>query len=323
MAQDLYATLGVPKDAEADAIKKAYRKLAGQLHPDKNPGDKKKEDRFKQVNHAYDVLGDDKKRKLYDEFGEEGLREGFDAEKVRAYKEWQSRQGRGGGRAAHYGGQPVDLEDLFQGGHEGQGGPGGFGDLFGDLIGRTRGRRGPTKGPDLESEITIDFGSAVRGATLQLHPNGQATTPVTVRIPAGADEGSRVRIAGHGAPSNTGGPPGDLVLTIHVTPHPHFRREGDDLHLDLPLTVAEAFHGAKVRVPTVDGSVSMKVPERTQSGSTLRLRGKGVARKGRTAGDLYVHFLIQIPKEGGPELTELIDRLSGFQEGDPRADIKL
>jgi len=113
------------------------------------------------------------------------------------------------------------------------------------------------------------------------------------------------------------------VLTIHVTQHPHFRRDGDDLHLDLPVTVAEAFHGAKVRVPTVDGSVSMKVPERTQSGSTVRLRGKGVARKGRTAGDLYVHFLIQIPKDGGPELAEAIDRLSGFQEGDPRQDIKL
>jgi curved DNA-binding protein len=322
MAQDLYATLGVPRDADADAIKKAYRKLAGQLHPDKNPGDKKKEERFKHVNHAYDVLGDDKKRKLYDEFGEDGLREGFDAEKVRAYKQWSSRQG-GGGRAGSYGaggGQPVDLEDLFQGG---QAGAGGFGDMFGDLLGRSRGRRGPTKGPDLESEITIDFASSLRGATLELHPNGQASTPVTVRIPAGADEGSRVRIAGQGAPSNTGGPRGDLVLTIHVTPHPHFRRDGDDLHLDLPVTVAEAFHGAKVRVPTVDGSVSMKVPEHTQSGSTVRLRGKGVARKGRTAGDLYVHFLIQIPTDGGPELAEAIDRLSGFQEGDPREDIKL
>jgi curved DNA-binding protein len=329
MPQDLYATLGVPRDADAEAIKKAYRKLAGQLHPDKNPGDKKKEDRFKQVNHAYDVLGDGKKRKLYDEFGEDGLREGFDAEKVRAYKDWSSRQGRGGGRAASYGGQPVDLEDLFQGGQGGMGGAagaggaGGFGDLFGDLLGRSQRRRGPAKGPDLESEITIDFGSSLRGATLELHPNGQATTPVTVRIPAGADEGSRVRIAGQGAPSNTGGPRGDLVLTIHVTPHPQFRREGDDLHLQLPLTVAEAFHGAKVRVPTVDGSVSMKVPEGSQSGSTVRLRGKGVARKGRPAGDLYVHFLIQIPKEGGQELTEVIDRLAGFQSGDPRAEIKL
>jgi curved DNA-binding protein len=325
MAQDLYATLGVPKDADADTIKKAYRKLAGQLHPDKNPGDKKKEERFKHVNHAYDVLGDAKKRKLYDEFGEDALREGFDAEKVRAYKDWQSRQG---GRAGSYGSQPVDLEDLFRQGGMGGGvgggeAGGGFGDLFGDLIGRSRGRRGPSKGPDLESEITIDFASAVRGATLELHPNGQASSPVTVRIPAGADEGSRVRIAGQGAPSNSGGPRGDLVLTIHVTPHSHFRRDGDDLHLDLPVTVAEAFHGAKVRVPTVDGSVSMKVPEHTQSGSKVRLRGKGVARKGREAGDLYVHFLVQIPIQGGSELTKVIGELAQFQPDDPRADIKL
>jgi curved DNA-binding protein len=318
MAQDLYATLGVPRDADSEVIKKAYRKLAGELHPDKNPGDKKKEERFKLVNHAYEVLHNAKKRKLYDEFGEEGLREGFDAEKARAYKAWSARQAYGGRPSSTYGGQPVDLEDLFQGG----GGNNNFGDLFGDLIGRQR-RRGPVKGADLESEVTIDFGSAVRGATLELHPSGAEGAPVTVRIPAGADEGSRVRIAGHGAPSNSGGPRGDLVLTIHVTAHPHFRREGDDLHLDLPVTVAEAFHGAKVRVPTVDGSVAMKVPEHTQSGSTVRLRGKGVIRKGRPAGDLYVHFLVQIPTEGGAELKQAVDRLAAFQNGDPREAIKL
>jgi len=207
MAQDLYATLGVPRDADADAIKKAYRKLAGQLHPDKNPGDKKKEERFKHVNHAYDVLGDDKKRKVYDEFGEEGLREGFDAEKVRAYKQWSSRQGGGGGggggRAGSYGGgggQPVDLEDLFRGGQGGQAGAGGFGDMFGDLLGRSRGRRGPTKGPDLESEITIDFASSLHGATLELHPNGQTSSPVTVRIPAGPTRAAACASPGRAPP---------------------------------------------------------------------------------------------------------------------------
>ncbi len=321
MAQDLYATLGVPRDADGDAIKKAYRKLAGELHPDQNPGDKKKEERFKLVNHAYEVLHNAKKRKLYDEFGEDGLREGFDAEKARAYKAWSARQayaGRAGGGTPYGSSGAVDLDDLFQGG----GGGGNFGDLFGDLIGRQR-RRGPVKGADLESEVTIDFASAVRGATLELHPAGSDGAPVTVRIPAGADEGSRVRIAGHGAPSNSGGPKGDLVLTIHVTAHPHFRREGDDLHLDLPVTVAEAFHGAKVRVPTVDGTVAMKVPPHTQSGSTVRLRGKGVARKGRDAGDLYVHFLVRLPTEGGAELDDAINRLAAFQSDDPRQDIKL
>jgi len=320
MAEDLYAVLGVPKNAEADAIKKAYRKLASQLHPDKNPGNKAAEARFKQATHAYEVLSDGKKRRVYDEFGEEGLREGFDPERVRAYRQWSSRQGRGGAAEGPGGfqGQTVDLEELFGGGG---GGGGGFGDLFGDLMGRGRRPRGPTKGADLESEVTIDFASALHGATLELHPQGEGGNPVTVRIPAGANDGSRVRIAGQGAPSPNGGPRGDLVLTLHVTPHPHFRRERDDLHLDLPITIPEAYHGAKVRVPTVEGSVSLKVPEHTQSGHVVRLRGKGVARKGRAPGDLYVHFLVQIPKEGGSDVAKLVDALGQYQSEDPRRDI--
>jgi curved DNA-binding protein len=326
MADDLYTVLGVAKTAEQDAIKKAYRKLAGQLHPDKNPGNKQLEERFKQVNHAYDVLGNAKKRKLYDEFGEEGLREGFDAERVRAYRNWSANQGQGrvsggGGRVSSQGfpgGQP-DLESIFGA----NAGGAGFGDLFGDLVGRSRRQRGPVKGPDLESEVTLDFASALRGAMLELHPQGDAGAPVSVRVPAGAADGSRVRIPGQGGPSPNGGAKGDLMLTVHVTPHAHFRREGDDLHLDLPLTIAEAFKGAKVRVPTVDGSVTMTVPERTQSGSVLRLRGKGVARKGRSPGDLFVHFLVQVPKEGGDEVARLVDEIAAFQTEDPRADIHL
>lgn len=319
MAEDLYTILGVPKNASAETIKKAYRKLAGKLHPDKNPGDKKIEDRFKQVNHAHEVLSDAKKRTLYDEFGEEGLREGFDPERVRAYRQWSTRQARGAPPGGRYVGEPQDLEDLFSGGGA------GFGDLFGDVIGRTRRHRGPTKGADLESEITIDFGSALRGTTVELHSQRSGSSPVTVRIPAGAAEGSRVRIPGQGGPSPNGGPNGDLVLTTHVTPHPYFRREGDDLHLDLPIAVAEAYHGAKVKVPTVDGAVTLKVPERTQSGNVVRLRGKGVARKGRDPGDLFVHFLIRIPTDGRPEVGELIERLAKLEEdaGDPRKDIVL
>ncbi|MGD0526519.1 MAG: J domain-containing protein [Polyangiaceae bacterium] len=325
MADDLYSVLGVAKGADADAIKKAYRKLAGKLHPDKNPGNKKAEETFKKVNHAYDVLGDAKKRKLYDEFGEDGLREGFDPERVRNYRDWSARQGggrSGGGMPGGFpGGQTVDLEDLFS--QAGQGGGGGFGDLFGDMMNRSRRQRGPVKGPDLESEVTIDFASAVRGATLELHPQGTGGGPVTVRIPAGADEGSRVRIPGQGGASPSGGAKGDLVLTIHVTPHPHFRREGDDLHLDLPLTLGEAYHGARIKVPTLDGAVTLKVPEHTQSGGVLRLRGKGVSKKGRPAGDLYVHFLVQVPTDASPEVAKLIDELATHQPADPRADIRL
>jgi curved DNA-binding protein len=195
-----------------------------------------------------------------------------------------------------------------------------MGDMFGDLFGRTRRARGPMKGPDLESEITIDFASAVRGATLELRPQGTGSEPVTVRIPAGAHEGSRVRIQGHGGPSPNSGPRGDLILELHVTPHPFFRREGDDLHVDLPLTIVEAYRGAKVRVPTVDGAVSLKVPEHSQTGNVMRLRGKGVAKKGKNPGDLYVHFLVHIPTQG---LDALLPELEKLQPDDPRKDIKL
>jgi curved DNA-binding protein len=310
MADDLYSVLGVARGADPDAIKKAYRKLAKDMHPDKNPGNKQAEARFKKVNHAFDILHDPKKRKLYDEFGEEGLREGFDPDRVRQYKDWSSRNRAHGGSAGP--GGAVNVEDIF--GNAG-GDPGGFGDMFGDLFGRARRGRGPMKGPDLESEITIDFPSSVRGATLELRPQGVAGDPVTVRVPPGASEGSRVRIAGHGGASPNGGARGDLILQIHVHPHPHFRREGDDLHVDVPITIAEAFRGAKVKVPTIDAAVSLKVPERSQSGSIVRVRGKGVARKGKEAGDLYVHFMIHVPVESTPEIESAIDALAK-QPGD-------
>src|SRR5450432_557900 len=194
MAEDFYGVLGVPRDASADAIKKAYRKLAQKLHPDKNPGNKGAETKFKSVNQAYEVLSHDDKRKLYDEFGEEGLRDGFDAERVRQYKSWQSQAGSGRGRNAYGGGggETVNLEDLFGG----QAGGSSISDLFGDVIGRGgRRARGPLKGNDIGAETTIDFVSAVRGTSLELRAQN-STAPTVVRIPPGAAEGSRLRIAG-------------------------------------------------------------------------------------------------------------------------------
>jgi curved DNA-binding protein len=305
MAEDFYAVLGVPKSADADVIKKAYRKLARDLHPDKNPGNEAAEARFKAVNRAYETLHDAKKRALYDEFGEEASREGFDPEKARAYRAWQQGGGNGGFRG---GGRQVNLEDIF-GAATGGGGQGFEGD-FGDLFGRSR-RRGPQKGHDLEQEITIDFESAVRGQTLQLR--SQDAEVVTVRIPPGADEGSRVRIPGQGGRSTSGGPNGDLVLIIHVKPHGLFRREGDDLHIEVPINVSEALRGAKVRVPTFDGPVSVKVPPGTQSGTTLRVRGKGVTRKGRPTGDLYVRFMVHVPPVSDP-VVQLVDELARYED---------
>jgi curved DNA-binding protein len=324
MAESFYEVLGVPKTADAGAIKKAYRKLAKDLHPDRNPGNKKAEERFKSVNRAFDALGDPKKRALYDEFGEESLNSSFDAEKARAYKQWASQPRGGAGGGADPFAQGVRLEDLFGANARGGGAVSGdAGDIFGDLFGRASRRRGPQKGQDFESEVTVDFASAVRGTMVELRPRGGEGAPVTVRIPAGADEGSRVRIAGQGAPSSNGGQSGDLILVIHVQPHPHFRREGDDLHLAVPITVAEAYKGAKVKVPTVDGSVSLKVPEKSQSGTVVRLREKGVARKGRPAGDLYVHFEVHVPTQDDPKVVAAIDALAEFQTEDLRADLTL
>ena len=314
MAEDFYAVLGVSRSADADAIKKAYRKLARDLHPDKNPGDAGAEARFKAVNRAYEALGDPKKRKLYDEFGEDALREGFDADKARAYRAWQSSPGNGFGGGVHQ----VSLEDLF-GGVGGVPG-GGVGD-FADLFGRGR-RRGPLRGQDVEQELTVDFESAIRGTTLELRSPGKGGS-VTVRIPPGADEGSRVRIAGQGAPSPNGGPSGDLILYIHVRPHALFRREGDDLHIDVPVTVTEAFKGAKVKVPTFDGPVVVKVPPHSQSGTVLRVRGKGVARKGRQAGDLYVKLTVHVPTSAAPELARLMDELAQYEPHDLRKKLEL
>lgn len=323
MAGDFYAVLGVPKDADAATIKKAYRKLARDLHPDKNQGKTATEARFKDVNRAYETLSDEAKRKLYDEFGEEALREGFDAEKVRAYKSWQGRAGSGagggGGFRGSYGGG-VNLEDLFSGAVPGAS---ANGDPFADLFGRASRRRGgPVKGRDHEQELTVDFVSAVRGTSLQLR-NPSSPEPVTVRIPPGATDGSRVRIAGQGANSPNGGPSGDLILIIHVEPHPLFRREGDDLTVEVPITASEAIRGAKVKVPTFDGDVTLKVPAGTQSGTKLRVRGKGVARKGREPGDLYVRFMVHVPTGDSPELLKLADALAALETEDVRAKLRI
>lgn len=314
MAEDFYATLGVAKDADAATIKKAYRKLARDLHPDKNAGNKEKESKFKAVNQAYETLGDERKRKLYDEFGAESTREGFDPDKARQYAQYQ-RSG-GGFRGGGFGGG-VNLEDLFSGAVPG----GNAGNVdFSDLFGRAQGgprRRGPQRGRDHEQELTIDFASAVKGTSLQLR-NPDAEEPVTVRIPPGAAEGSRVRIPGQGGASPNGGPSGDLILVIHVEPHPRFTRDGDDLEIEVPIWVSEALKGSKVKVPTFDGDVNVKVPAGTSSGTKLRLRGKGVARKGKEPGDLYVRFMVHVPKDV-PEA--LADQLAQHESGDLRADL--
>lgn len=288
MSTDLYRELGVARGASQDEIKKAYRKLAAKFHPDRNPDNAQAEARFKAINNAHQVLGDEGKRKLYDEFGDVSLREGFDSNAARGF-------GRRGGRPAGGGG----LDDLFGGG-------GNFSDLFGDMFrGQGRGRR-PTKGSDVVSEVSVDLATAIAGTQVLVQLQG--SQDIKVRIPPGAGDGDKVRVAGHGAPGEGGGPPGDLLMTIRVKPHAHFERVGLDLRLDLPLTPGEAFNGAKVSIPTPEGEVTLKVPPGTQSGQLTRLRGKGVARQ-KKKGDLYVRFLIRLPDSGSKRIGAAIDDL--------------
>lgn len=306
MARDLYSILGVPKSANEDAIKKAFRKLAVQYHPDKAPG-KSNEDKFKEINRAHEVLGDPKKRALYDEFGEDSLQQGFDPERARMMKNFSRR---GGGRGGNQG-----FQDIFVGG-------GDFGDVFGDFFGRGGGggRGRQAKAPDMEASVTIDFLGAARGTTVKLSRGGSGE-PLVVRIPAGATDGARLKVEGQGA-QVAGALPGDLHIAIHVTPHPFLRREGDDLHIDVPVTIVEAYEGAKIRVPTLDGDVTLKLPPRTQSGQVLRLKGKGIPKKGGAASDLYAHFLVRVPDGEHAEIAKAMELLRPHV-GDPRAELTI
>jgi curved DNA-binding protein len=268
MANNLYETLGVKKDASADAIRKSYRKLARRHHPDVNPGDKKAEETFKNISTAYETLSDDKKRAAYDEFGDESLKGGFDADKARQYTRWQNQRQQ---RTQDYGGGgPVDFD-------------------FGDLFGRAR---GPARGQDLHATVEMELRQAIEGTEISLEVPNSGT--VRVRIPPGADNGSVIRLAGKGAAGGRGGPPGDLVIETVVLPHPHLRREGLDLYLTLPVTLDEAYNGGSVDVPTFDGPVVLKVPPRSQNGAKLRLRGKGIKRKD-TRGDMMVELAVRLP----------------------------
>jgi curved DNA-binding protein len=309
MAADFYAELQVGRDATAEEIKKAYRKLAQELHPDRNPGNATAEARFKAVNRAYQTLSDKKKRALYDEFGEEGLREGFHADAARAY-----RRG-GGGRVSVGPDGSFGFEDIFSAASHS-----GLGDMMGDLFGgRGHRRRHPPRGADVARDVTIAFADAIRGTTVPLQVRA-GTEPVKVRIPPGAGDGDRVRVAGHGAPGSAGSTPGDLVITVRVQPHAHFERDGLDLRLDLPISVGEAYRGGKVSVPTPDGDVSLKVPAHAQSGQVVRLKGRGVRRKDQT-GDLFVRFMIRLPETETKEIADAIDALEGAGAEDVRAGL--
>lgn len=305
VAESLYKVLGVAKSADAETIRKAYRKLARKLHPDVNPGDKKAEDQFKRVSSAYEVLSDDKRRKAYDEFGDESLAGGFDADKAREYKKWQNTRQQ---RTTDFGG----------GGASGFGGDGGATEFdFSELFGRAR---GPQRGRDLAATVELDLATAIRGTEVQLDIPGQGVT--RVRIPPGADDGDTIRIPGKGSPGPRGGPPGDLLIECVLLPHAFVRREGLDLTLDLPVTLDEAYNGATVEVPTFEGPVLLKIPPQSQNGARLRLRGKGVPRK-NTRGDMYVVLAVRLPDRADESLSEALKASTRAYSAPVRKDLKL
>ena len=309
-----YDVLGVAKGASEAEIKKAYRKLAKELHPDRNKDNPKATERFSKVTRAYDLLTDKDKRAQYDrgEIDEEGNPKspfGFGRGGGGGFSGFET--GPAGPGRYETGGEAADLSDLFEGLFGGQkrgGGTGGFGG-FGN------GRRAPpAKGADAGYRYAVKFEDA---ATLkeQRVTLGNGKT-VEIKLPKGVDEGSKIRLAGQGNPGPGGA--GDAIVTIHIQPHRFFTRDGDDVRLDLPVSLDEAVLGAKVRVPTVDGPVVVNVPKGSSSGKVLRLKGKGFTGKAGERGDQLVTLMIQVPAEDA-ELTEFVGKWSGKGKGNPRA----
>jgi len=303
---DLYATLGVARTATPDEIRKAYRKLARKHHPDVNPGDRKAEERFKEISFAYEVLSDKDKRARYDEFGMQGLADGFDPAQAREYARWSQGARRSPSFESFSSNADIDLEDLLGG-------------LFG---GSARRPRGPARGADAEGEIEVDFLDAVRGGEVRVQVGGRGA--LRIKVPPGSETGTKIRLAGQGDSGAQGGPAGDLFLSLRVRPHPFFRREGSDLHLDLPVTIPELVHGASVEVPTPDGPVTMKIPAHSASGRVLRLRGKGAAKLGTSErGDIYVRLVAELPDPADPRLDAIAKELEPLYGGrDVRARLR-
>jgi len=301
--KDYYKILGVSKSATEKEIKSAYRKLAQKYHPDRNPGNQKAEDKFKEINEAHEVLGDPQKRAKYDQLGSSYAQweragrpgGGFD------FGQWTS--GRSGGTRVEY----RDLNDLFGGG--------GFSDFFTSLFGggfgepatRTSTRR--VRGEDMEQPVEVSLEEAYHGTERTLIKGERR---LTVKIPPGARTGTKVRVAGEGS---LGQISGDLYLVVNVRPHARFRREGDDLHVDMPIELYTALLGGEVRVPTLIGDVVLTIPPETQSGRTFRLAGKGMPklRQPTEHGDLYAHAVIRIPTHLTDEERKLVTQLAALR----------
>ncbi len=307
MAEDLYSVLGVVKTASAADITKAYRKLAKKLHPDLNPGDKAAEEKFKKITAAYDILGDEQKRGRYDR-GEIDA-SGQERPQQRYYREYA-----GGEEGARYR-STAGFEDI-----------GAFSDLFGDLFGErggaragAGGRRFSIRGPDAHYRLEVEFLDAVNGTKTRITLPDGGTLDVT--IPAGVGDGQVLRLKGKGNPGMGEGEPGDALIEIAVRPHPVFKREGDDIVVEVPITIDEAVLGGKVEVPTIAGRVSVTVPPGANTGQTLRLKGRGIKR-GEAAGDQLVKLGVVMPERIDDELRSFAETWRESHRYDPRRKLK-
>jgi curved DNA-binding protein len=315
--QDYYETLGVDRKATPAQIKRAYRKLARQYHPDLN-ADKGAEERFKQINEAHEVLGDPEKRKRYDQLGED-------------WKAGQDFRPPPGWEDVHFEYRTASPGESF---HFGA----GFSDFFETLFGGrgpvdSKGTRRPSwamRGADHEAKIDISLQDAYHGVTKTMTLQGHEADErggfrpfvrnTQVRIPAGVTDGKRIRLAGKGGPGVGGGPPGDLYLKVHIEPDPRFRVLGHDLEFDVPVAVWEAALGASAEVPLVEGKVGLKIPPGTQSGQRLRLREKGLPKRGGGRGDLYAVVKIMVPKAPSAKERELFEEMARVSSFNPRKD---
>ena len=306
MAEDLYSVLSVPKTASAEDITKAYRKLAKKLHPDLNPGDKAAEEKFKKVTAAYDILGDAEKRGRYDR-GEIDA-SGQETPQQRYYREYA-----GGEDGARYR-STAGFEDI-----------GAFSDLFGDLFGERGGMRGgrgarfSMRGSDAQYRLDVDFLDAVNGTKTRITLPDGGTLDVT--IPPGVADGQVLRLRGKGNPGIGECEPGDALIEIHVRPHPVFKREGNDIVVEVPITFDEAVLGGKIEVPTIGGRVFATVPPGSNTGQTLRLKGRGIKTKG-SAGDQLVKLSIILPDRIDDDLKRFAETWREAHRYDPRRKLK-
>ncbi len=309
--QDYYSILGVSKTVDQKELKKAYRRLARKYHPDLHPGDQKAamEKKFQELNEAYEVLGDETSRKKYDQYGPNW-------KEAEAYE--RARQQAGG---AYPGGQP---HPGF-----GQGGGADFSDVFESMFGRGAQREGASfrgfamAGADLETDLPVSLREAFTGTSRTLtlpDPKGH-TRNIEVRIPAGVRDGERLRVKGKGQPGRGGGPPGDLFFHVHIAPHPVFQRNGSDIVVTLPVWPWETVLGADVQVPTLSGSVRLKIPPGSQPQQRMRLKGKGLPKRTGGHGDQFVVLSIVTPKNPSPEDLLLYEQLAKTAHPDPRSSL--